>query len=488
MAHGLRRSAFDQSSYDYWTGQYGILNAKDFGAVGNGSHDDTEALQAWIDAAQTSHSVAHLPPGDYLISSAIQITGNVRIQGTGCYELFGSQGDDPSLNNSINFPQDAPYLQGAVLVVSAPDINAIEITAASAVVDLTNFGIRFATPYANTGHGIYAVPPAITAGGYDNGVMSSEWKNLKVFGHDGNHYAFYLVNPIYMTLTNLRYYGGGGVYLNNDSGVGAHYGNIVLIHPYGQVYVGGSAHGYRIQSTTAYFNLLAMIRPQVTVADYSISGVTPPTSSQYTFKADADVANFSIMQGDFETNVGAGVQRPTTAQWMDPASYIPTTNTFYLTYSQYVNGKHGTRAVDNNLQFSLLAYEPSGYIWSFGQDLAGSSPIQQGPYTDGSGGWYVDGKFNNALGTTTLAGTTAGNIYWSQPEQGTRKIFIAYFDGYENDTTTDQTITFPTSYNHTPTVSTNSTGLSFSVDTTTLTIKAPDSTTTYSGVVEVVGI
>lgn len=88
----------------------------------------------------------------------------------------------------------------------------------------------------------------------------------------------------------------------------------------------------------------------------------------------------------------------------------------------------------------------------------------------------------------TLAGTTAGSVYWAQPEQGTRKVCIAVFDGYENDTTTNQTITFPTAYTYPPAVSTNTTGLTITVSTTTLTITAPDNTTLYNGVVEVIGI
>lgn len=101
-----------------------------------------------------------------------------------------------------------------------------------------------------------------------------------------------------------------------------------------------------------------------------------------------------------------------------------------------------------------------------------------------------DGSGNTQTnpGTTDLAGTTAGHVYWAQPERGTRKVFIAVADGYENDTTTNQTITFPTSYTYNPAVSINTTGLTVKASTTTLTITAPDSTTTYSGVVEVVGI
>ncbi len=88
---------------------------------------------------------------------------------------------------------------------------------------------------------------------------------------------------------------------------------------------------------------------------------------------------------------------------------------------------------------------------------------------------------------TSLAGT-AGAIQWAQPEQGTRKVFIAYADAYAEDNTTNQTITFPTAYTYTPVITTDTTGLTLAVSTTTLTITAPDTTTTYSGVIEVIGI
>ena len=101
-----------------------------------------------------------------------------------------------------------------------------------------------------------------------------------------------------------------------------------------------------------------------------------------------------------------------------------------------------------------------------------------------------DGSGNMAANPTlqSLAGETAGTIYWVQPERGTRKVFTAVFDGYENDKTTNQTITFPVAFQYTPAVSVNTTGLTISATTTTLTITSPDNTTVYNGVVEVVGI
>jgi len=82
----------------------------------------------------------------------------------------------------------------------------------------------------------------------------------------------------------------------------------------------------------------------------------------------------------------------------------------------------------------------------------------------------------------TLSGTTAGSIVYSMPFQGTSyKKFVAYANGYENDTTTAQSITFPTAFINAPIIVVNSTGLTLSANTTTLTISAPDSTATYTG-------
>ncbi|MEM4056512.1 MAG: hypothetical protein QW578_05700, partial [Thermoplasmatales archaeon] len=60
----------------------------------------------------------------------------------------------------------------------------------------------------------------------------------------------------------------------------------------------------------------------------------------------------------------------------------------------------------------------------------------------------------NIAGATTgsLTGTTAGTVSYSQFNLGGIKIFTAYFNGYENDTTTSQTITFPVSYTNTPVI------------------------------------
>ena len=85
------------------------------------------------------------------------------------------------------------------------------------------------------------------------------------------------------------------------------------------------------------------------------------------------------------------------------------------------------------------------------------------------------------------AGETAGTIYWSMPMQGTSwKLVAVYLDAYENDTTTANTITFPTAFAYTPYLD-NVVGVAgTTVSTTALSID-PDNTTTYTGWIFVYG-
>lgn len=96
--------------------------------------------------------------------------------------------------------------------------------------------------------------------------------------------------------------------------------------------------------------------------------------------------------------------------------------------------------------------------------------------------------FDPSTTVNSLAGTTAGTIYYVQPFAGSGdKKIIVWFDGYENDTTTAQSITFPTAFASVADVTTNTSGLTLTATTTTLTITAPDTTTVYNGMAIVEG-
>jgi len=60
-----------------------VFNVKDFGATGDGSTDDTEAIQAAIEAAEILNSTVYLPPGTYMISATLGISKRITFQGAG---------------------------------------------------------------------------------------------------------------------------------------------------------------------------------------------------------------------------------------------------------------------------------------------------------------------------------------------------------------------------------------------------------------------
>jgi len=88
---------------------------------------------------------------------------------------------------------------------------------------------------------------------------------------------------------------------------------------------------------------------------------------------------------------------------------------------------------------------------------------------------------NTATPQSTLTGSTAGSITYSMPiAERAYKKFVAYANGYENDTTTAQTISFPVAFTNTPYVATAPSGLISSTTTTGITL-ASGTTTTYTG-------
>ena len=58
------------------------VSVKDFGAVGDGVTDDTDAIQAAIDASKTENNIiVQIPAGNYLVTDTIYLHGGVQIQG-----------------------------------------------------------------------------------------------------------------------------------------------------------------------------------------------------------------------------------------------------------------------------------------------------------------------------------------------------------------------------------------------------------------------
>jgi hypothetical protein len=282
------------------------------GQAFNGVSDYTAAIQAAINATPSGGTLI-LPTGYAPISSALTISKSIRIMGSGCRPIAESISTD---FNSINTPTVSPYLAGTVLVQNTAATDGIQVTGGGCSVDLRDFGILFGSSiiFSNTGHGINVTPPAVSSE-QDNGLRSSRWQDLFVFGHDGNHYGYVVTNPVCCQFDKLQSFAGGGFHFINNgvtSPQDAYYGNFQCNSCYSQTFVSGSAHGTACTNASLFQNLEVFVRHQSTVANLSSSfgSVTPPTSAQYEYYDDGASQNITFVQPDFETNVGSAAQPP----------------------------------------------------------------------------------------------------------------------------------------------------------------------------------
>lgn len=277
------------------------ITASPYGAnVANA--DNAANIQAAINAAVAANVPLLIPAATscYKYTPPLTISGNLRVMGDWVAENWGTA------NNSINVPTGSPALLGSVLCPSSNGSDAIDISGVALTVNFTNIGIMWqsAGAYNNTGDGINYTPATI-AGGWKQGLSGALWENVKVWGHDGNHYAVNLTNPIYNTMIDVFGYGGGG--LNMQGGATSlDYGNTVLVHPYFQTYVGGSSHCINLTANrTTALNLLTFVRPQCIVEPInSLSPAPPsaPTNAQDVFNQDTNTRSVTMVAPDFEAS------------------------------------------------------------------------------------------------------------------------------------------------------------------------------------------
>ena len=89
--------------------------------------------------------------------------------------------------------------------------------------------------------------------------------------------------------------------------------------------------------------------------------------------------------------------------------------------------------------------------------------------------------------TASLTGTTAGSITYIQVNSlSTFKKVLLYANGYENTTSTAQTVTYPVAFSTVAAVTANTTGMSVSTSLTALTLPA-SMTAAASGIIVVEG-
>ena len=275
-----------------------VTTPEQFGAVGDGVTDDTAAIQKSINAAAlTSTRILKLSK-TYAIYGSLNIAKPINVMGTGFIELWAD-------NSLPDYPNVAPYFSGAVLKMMTAATDAIQITGQILQVNLSDFGIIFdaSIAFTNTGHGVTVNPPLIGSGPYQKpGVVKSRWRNLAVYGHDGNHYAYNTTNILVGDFDQLRSYGGGGLYFQSNSQY-INYGNCVFTNPTFVLGCNGTAHGFAINGVAGQpgglMNLCVFIRPQCNVESF---GGQTPSISQYLWLdvTPAGIRDIKLIAPDLE--------------------------------------------------------------------------------------------------------------------------------------------------------------------------------------------
>lgn len=336
---------------------------------------DTATLQNAINATAAGGRVL-VPAGTYALDAALTITRSISIEGVSALPTFL----DITGGGNSEYPE-TPYVAGAVFEQTAAATDIIDITGSAVTVHLKSLGLLFATGLASTGHGINASPSQTYGSGHDMGPTSFRWEDLYVYGHDGNHYAYVMLNPQYGSLVHCQSFGGGGFLVETDVGA-INAGNLVFVHPYAAIFNNGTAHGFAhsagSNSTPGTLNLLTYIRPQAIMA-----GATTQTT--------------------WNDLVGVGIPKSVSAVGVDLEG----------------TGSGNPPQVGSGTQFIGAAYVTSAARWngsagSFasGPGAGGALAYNQGGDTfvgPGAGGAVTTGGTSTALGASALAAVTTNS-------------------------------------------------------------------------------
>jgi len=308
--------------------------------------------------------------------------------------------------------------------------------------------------------------------------------------------------PVAMYLNNLKitnagvgiliYSGGGPVYLDNlqlD-------GNGIGIMSYALVQMG------KLQLfANNYYNMVlnnastSLDSPTVIEIDnLEMDGVNSSPNSMIALFSNNNGYTNSLQIGKLV--IGTGGSQPIISQngssnWnIDIGSlydYGFSFLTSYTTSAGTVNIHIGSAYFDNSASL-LFDNNPLGTNSSLDIDQLYPISVSSTFYITSITNLVVN--FHNIFPnpTTIASGTTAGTVTLKNITYNSYyKKYVITFSGYENDTTTNQSISYPLPFNSYAVITGNNTGLNISASTTGITITAPNSTTTYNGIVIIEG-
>ncbi len=252
--------------------------------------------------------------------------------------------------------------------------------------------------------------------------------------------------------------------------------NIQIIQPQG--YIVSFSGGLNLFNSGSNPALL-LISPSYTAPDGMMIGLNPNANNSESITI---MDNLNNGQTVFyvDDNHGSNNQHQVNIDLGSTDTSIP--NDIYIAMGQVASNTSIT-----------WNYQASKSTWNFNSTAITINLTNNAQITINGAGNQTN--INNTIinlspSATTYSGTTAGTINgYLVFQAGAFTMIVFQFSGYENDTTTNQTINYPANYTfpHQAFILSNQTGLTITATTSNLTITSPDSTTTYSGMLIVMG-
>lgn len=257
-----------------------VYNVKDYGATGNGSTDDTNAIQAAVDACHTAGGgVVWFPTGTYKLS-----TNPIKL-------YSGTTPTITAYSNIMLAGAGADGTSGTIIQQTTPGVDVIKAlndganNAQSVGITIRNLCVTFNGTATNSGNGIhFAQQSANGPAFYQCTIMNVRANNFQGSGK----YGFNCESIIISTFQDCHAFSCYGGYFLNGA-VGSEYGSVSTSISFINCYANApTTYGYRLIDAT-YVSLQSCavdIATNISGSAYSVEGCNSVVFNACGFELD----------------------------------------------------------------------------------------------------------------------------------------------------------------------------------------------------------